>query len=114
MVNYIAQLQQLTDKIIVNIEEVTFEELEQFIAERNEIVTAMQSHLTSSDRKGFNPEDRESIQRILQHDSTIMARMTALREEAAQGLHKIKQGKTHKDTYDTVYSPESIYFDKKK
>lgn len=124
MVIHIAKLKQLTEEIITSIDEVTFEQLEHFVAQRDEIVTALQAIIESGQNSnGANSnhgnedvtiEHRETIRSILQHDAKIMKRMEELREEASKSLNKIKQGKTHRDTYDIVYSPESIYFDKKK
>lgn len=107
----IAQLKQITEEVTAKIDEVTFEELEQFVAERDKMITSLQAMSLQAEATA---EHRQTVQSILQQDTIIMARIQALKDEASQSIHKIAQGKSQRDVYESPYSMDAIYFDKKK
>lgn len=111
MIKLITKLNQITEQVLANIDETTFEQLEQFIAERDDLVKSLQATFNHSQ---VTTEMQQTIREILEHDKTIITRMEALRDEATQSMHKIAQGKSQKDVYDSPYTMDAIYFDKKK
>jgi len=62
----------------------------------------------------YSPAQKQAINRILEHDSTILAQMNALRLEAQDWLQKRNQAKVQRNAYESSYTPDSILMDRKK
>ncbi|WP_150270496.1 hypothetical protein [Paenibacillus tepidiphilus] len=107
----IGELEQLTIQIISNIEVVTQEELENFVAERQRIIDAIGTEVESSP---FNAAQKDKLARIMSHDSAIVARMNAYRLDALEGLQKRNQAKMQRSAYESAYTPDSILMDRRK
>lgn len=111
MDNLVLKLKHLTDKLVETLNKASYEEIEEFVQQREEIMTQLQTQKFTSSELDKN---RETMKQILQHDQIILARMTVLKEEASQSINKISSGKIQKNAYDKSYSIDGVYFDKKK
>ncbi|MFC5401744.1 hypothetical protein ACFPOF_03275 [Cohnella soli] len=61
------------------------------------------------------PDAEENLLRaIAEHDPVIVARMEALREEAADELQKIAVTRLQQQKYQQSFNAESFFFDEKK
>jgi hypothetical protein len=111
MDNLISQLEQLTNEIVDNLDQISFEELEQFVEQREAIIAEMQQQPASDFSE---PHYRTRIAALGQYDAIMLSVMERLKEEAQQGIAKIKNAQVRKDMYEAVYTPDSIFFDRRK
>ncbi|OAB41849.1 hypothetical protein [Paenibacillus antarcticus] len=105
----IDQLEQLTNTIIDRLDTVSFEEVEQFVEERQEFITMIEILLQSST---MSNHQKVRIQNLLQHDSSIVNRMQILMDEAREWLQQRNIAKAQRNVYDSAYSSESILMDR--
>lgn len=111
MENLIANLEQLTKGIVDNLDGATYEQLEDFVQRRGEIIAKLQSIPFS--QISTSPY-RVQIQSLLKYDSVIIAKMEEIRQEANEGLSKISIGRQQKVGYEAVGPYDSVFFDQKK
>nr|WP_150959397.1 flagellar protein FliT [Aneurinibacillus sp. XH2] len=111
MENLIENLEQLTKSIVDNLDSATYEQLEDFVQRRGEIIATLKTIPFS---KISTNSYREQIQSILKYDSIIVARMEELRQEANERLTKISIGRQQKVGYEAVGPYDSVFFDQKK
>jgi hypothetical protein len=111
MDSLILALQKLTSRLAANIVTVTTEDILNFIDKREKIINSLKA-------ADLSPEEREKyrgiVEEILQHDQMIVDKMAELRNEAQAAIHKFKSASVQKSAYDTAYSPDSVFFDKRK
>lgn len=107
----ILSLDRLTREIVERLEETTYEELELFVEDRQELVDSIAEQVelcpTTSAQK-------QEINRILEHDNVILDRMNALRLEAQDWLQKRNQAKVQRSAYEAAYTPDSFLMDRRK
>ncbi|AFH59233.1 flagellar protein FliT [Paenibacillus caseinilyticus] len=112
MREHIEALETLTAGMASRLPEAEYEELEQFVREREEIILSIRRGLHT------NPEAAslyaERVQQVLRQDEAIMECMEALRSEAAGQLQKVDTARTQRGAYDKAYTPDSLFFDKRK
>lgn len=107
----IQRLNELTLDITERLEAATYEELEAFVEDRQELVDsiAVQSAICRA-----TPAQKQEIHRILDQDNIILDRMNALRVEAQDWLQKRNQAKVQRNAYEAAYTPESFLMDRRK
>ncbi|WP_222850417.1 flagellar protein FliT [Paenibacillus tengchongensis] len=105
------ELEQLTEKITGSLMELTYEELESFVAERQKLVEAIGREVENVHPTAAH---KETLRRILEQDPAIVARMNGFRLEAQDWLHKRNQAKTQRSAYESAYTPDSILMDRRK
>jgi hypothetical protein len=109
MHNLLQSLQQITQEVLSNLEQIKFEHLETFVEHREQIIIQLQAAGQSLDDK-----EKKLIEDILQHDVVIMARMQQLKDEASYGINKIDRARVQSSAYYAEYTPDSIFFDRRK
>lgn len=107
----IASLMNLTLDQVSRIQSATYEELENFVEQRESLIQELQLQ-TWSDQQ-IN-QYREQVSQVLQYDPIIIGRMEMLKNEAIEGLEKASSARKQKSAYEVSYSAESMFFDKKK
>ncbi|WP_339318582.1 hypothetical protein [Paenibacillus sp. FSL R10-2734] len=107
----IESLKELTLGITDRLEETTYEELEAFVEDRQELVDSIaeQTAICKS-----SPAQKQEINRILEFDNVILDRMNALRLEAQDWLQKRNQAKVQRSAYEAAYTPDSFLMDRRK
>lgn len=107
----VQSLDVLTRNLTDRLYETTYEELEAFVEERQELVNKIGDLVVSC-----QPSDaqKREISRMLERDSEILARMNALRLEAQDWLQKRNQAKAQRSAYEAGYTPDSFLMDRKK
>lgn len=105
------KLYQLTQNLMERLYEAEFEELELFIDERQILVDDVIRQFSTTSASVM---EKAEIERILQHDPEIIARMNALRLEAQDFLQKRSQAKIQRSAYEAGYTPDSFLMDRKK
>ncbi|WP_313639234.1 flagellar protein FliT [Paenibacillus sp.] len=107
----ILSLDQLTRGIVDHLQEISYEELEFFVEDRQEIVDSIaeQAEICKS-----TPAQKQEINRILEYDNVILDRMNALRLEAQDWLQKRNQAKVQRSAYEAAYTPDSFLMDRRK
>lgn len=105
------RLDHLTRAMIHKLQESTYEELVNFVEERQKIVDSIaQQHADCP----ANAAQKQEISRLLEHDHELLDRMDTLRIEAQNFLHKRGQAKMQRSAYDMHYTPDSILMDRRK
>lgn len=107
----IRSLRELTSALLDRLPETSYEELELFVEQRQELIDSLQSELTRQPATGVQ---KDELRQILEHDGAIRARMNGLRLEAQDWLQKRNQAKRQRSAYEAGYSPDSILMDRKK
>lgn len=112
MDNLIQQLEALTKNVVIGLEDMNYEELVDFIEQREKQV----SQILSMSETVCKPTDsqKRQIQLIMTHDAVIQRRMQELKFEAEAGLQKINNSRLQHAVYERAYLAESLFFDKKK
>ncbi|MDQ1911300.1 flagellar protein FliT [Paenibacillus sp. GD4] len=106
----IGKLEQLTAHVLSRIDTIEWEELQQFIEVRGELIDQLKG------QSNFMPTEgqQERIQRILSCDEIILHRMRAYKAEAEKHLSKFSTAQKTMNAYNSIYTPESHFVDKKK
>lgn len=107
----INQLENLTKNTLSSLYNLDFEQLEAFIEERQVVVDQLLQHFSDTQA---SEREKEVIQRLVEQDSEILARMNTLRLEAQDWLHKRGQAKVQRNAYEAGYTPDSFLMDKRK
>jgi hypothetical protein len=107
----IQSLKELTSGITDRLDETTYEELELFVEDRQELVDSIaeQTEICKS-----TSAQKQEINRILEYDNVILDRMNALRLEAQDWLQKRNQAKVQRSAYEATYTPDSFLMDRRK
>ncbi|MBD0384160.1 flagellar protein FliT [Paenibacillus sedimenti] len=106
----IAKLEQLTADVLQQIDSIEWEALEQFVENRDELISELGQFSTSVPSEA----QRERIQKILTHDLTIIQRMVVYKSEAESQISKLSNAQKTKNAYNSYYSSESHFVDKRK
>ncbi|QSF44732.1 flagellar protein FliT [Paenibacillus tianjinensis] len=105
------ELEELTQTMVSRLMDAPYEELENFVNERQNLVDAIGKEVENCQ---MTSEQKEVLGRIMEHDSAIVARMNAHRLEARELLQKRNQAKAQRSAYEASYAPDSILMDRKK
>lgn len=117
MADWLNELEQLTFSVMENLKEMTDQELLHFVEERERILDALKRDDADSSKDkhaDFDGDTRRRIQQLLQYDGMIQARMQAMLSEYGLTFSKVQAAKKQKSAYDIEYTPDSLFFDKKK
>ncbi|GAB7055692.1 MULTISPECIES: flagellar protein FliT [Paenibacillus] len=107
----IQELEQLMGDWMQSLSNMTYEEISAYVDSREQIIERMKSHsLSPTERNKYTAR----VQRLLQHDALILAKMNELRDEGLQGTSKINRGRLQKTAYETEFVLDSVFFDRKK
>ncbi|QDH20841.1 hypothetical protein [Saccharibacillus brassicae] len=111
MDNWIAQLEELTHRAVNQVESMPYEEFEQFVEKRQIIIDQLESILMVT---AANPQQKQRLSQVLQHDAILLNRMNTLKEEAHSKIQQRGQAKAQRSAYESHYSPEAILMDRRK
>ncbi|WP_433944311.1 hypothetical protein [Paenibacillus sp. SN-8-1] len=111
MDNLISSLEELTESVVSRIEDMSSEELELFVNERQEIIDQI---VLLKEQTTYTPVQLERLNDILLKDSLILSRMSSLKKEASNWLQFRGQAKVRRNAYEAAYSPDSILMDRRK
>lgn len=107
----IRELDQLTQEMLDRLPDAVYEELEDFVEERQILVDSIAEKVAICPASAAQMRE---IERILGHDAALLARMNALRLEAQDFLQKRSQAKIQRSAYESAYTPDSFLMDRKK
>ena len=107
----IQELASITNEMIERIELVTYEELESFVEDRQQLVDRI---MEETKQHPLDSGQKEDVKEILSFDTTLLARMNMLRIEAQDWLHKRNQAKMQRNVYEAAYAPDSLLMDRRK
>ncbi|SDD40501.1 hypothetical protein SAMN05428987_4827 [Paenibacillus sp. CF095] len=110
MDDLIKELEQLTQDIMLQIDEVSSDELELFVDKRQNIIDSM----LKQDQREASMSQQARLKKIMDNDQTILMRMNSLKIEAKDWLIQRKQAKVQKNAYETSYAVDSIIVDTKR
>lgn len=110
MDNPIVTLKCATDKIMKGLNELSYEELEQFIEDREKLINMLPDFLKTH---SITVEDKNDLEYILSYDSALQDRMNHLKTEAANWLAQRSIAKSQRSAYDSKYSSDSVLMDKR-
>lgn len=106
------RLEKLSNDLLHHLQFITFEEISEFMEEREAIFEEFdQLEIQTSDKLKY----RDLINRIVGLDPIIIARMEQLKKEAERELNKVFSGRIQKNAYDGEYQMvDGVFFDQKK
>jgi hypothetical protein len=112
MDSLLMRLEMLSNDLLQHFQAVTFEELSDFMKEREAIFEEF-------DKLEVQPSDkikyRDIVNRIVGLDPIIIAKMEQLKKEAERELNKVSSGRMQKNAYDGDHqSTDGLFFDQKK
>ncbi|WP_245699803.1 hypothetical protein [Paenibacillus glacialis] len=102
----------MTESIINKLSVVTFEELSDFVDQRQLLIDQLKLLMESDEVLTSSNKDR--IQNITKQDTCISNRMMELKIEAQDWLQQRNQAKVQRSAYEAGYSQDSILMDRKK
>jgi len=109
----VAELAQLTEKMLERLPVAEAEEISAFVRERGVAIQAI-----VGEAEGAPSEQRRSLQThihsILQADGLLIARMEQLKAANDQALRKVHDGKQQRNAYQAAYIQDEGYFVDKK
>jgi hypothetical protein len=112
MDNLLRQLETLSTALLNDFQGITFEDLTDYMTEREDIFASLEQIKTDPNDK---IKYKDLINRILSFDPIIVAKMEQLKDEAKKELNKVSSGRIQKNAYDgQVQSTDGIFFDQKK
>lgn len=109
----IIELEELTQRGLLELDSMEYEQVIVFMEQRTLIVDELQGQIPSiRDRILY----RGRIQAILSHDQAFLLRMNELKQEATLQLTKLDKSRIQRNAYDmdSAYDVVSVLFDKKK
>lgn len=107
----ILQLEELTNNLMGRLDEATYEEMEQFIVERQKVINSIEISLQDST---VTQQQKERALLLLKYDSAIMSRIQTLMNEARDWLQQRNTAKVQRNMYSSSYTPDSILMDQRK
>ncbi|ANF98479.1 hypothetical protein AR543_22455 [Paenibacillus bovis] len=111
MDNPIAALTKVTEELSQNIFQLSYEEMESFVQQREALINSTNDYFMEHP---VTPEDKEQIEHILSYDEAIKSRMMELKNEAAKWLTQRNAAKSQRSAYEMNYSADSMLMDRKK
>ncbi|CAG7656154.1 flagellar protein FliT [Paenibacillus allorhizosphaerae] len=107
----ISRLEFLTGEIMERLSVAAMEDVEEFVLQRDALIEQIVSvRRTPEERASF----KDRVEVTLRWDDLIVGRMNKLKEEAQDGLKKMSLGKVQRGAYEIDYTPDSVFFDRKK
>jgi hypothetical protein len=111
MIEQLLRLEQLSDRIVSRLDQVTVEELVEFVEQRDRLISELK--LDAAD-EAAKAAARPIAERILRHDPVILEKLRALKDEAASAIGEISARRKQRQAYMAMYTPDGLYVDKKK
>jgi hypothetical protein len=111
MDSLLQELEQLTQTMVARLMDAHYEELENFVNERQNLVDAIGKEVGNCQ---MTSAQKAVLSRIMEHDPAIVARMNAHRLDARDLLQKRNQAKAQRSAYEVSYAPDSVLMDRKK
>lgn len=107
----IAELEDWTQLVIQNLNNIDYEELNRLVNQRQELVDRLNDALAAQIPAG---PQKKRILTVLQQDSKIVDQMQKLKDEAADWLRQRNHAKAQRNVYEIGYTPDSILMDRRK
>ncbi len=105
------ELERLSRDFAGRLEHAGAEDIAQFLDLREQTIERIKQIDGEAPR---SPGQWETIQRIASYDEAILNRMNQLKSEAEQGLSRVSKTRVQSKAYHMPYTPDGVYFDKKK
>ncbi|NHN33894.1 hypothetical protein [Paenibacillus agricola] len=99
-----------TNQMVERLESASYEDLADFIEERDQLLAEFQRVQEPSDLALY----RSSILGILEQDKLLCAKMMVFKVEAQKAIEKFQAAEKYKQVYDKEYTIDSVFFNKKK
>lgn len=109
----INELDTLTMRFVDRMDQATYEEVEEFVENREKLVLSIQQKWSAGENPDVEPY-KNKVARILSYDSAITAVIHRLKQEAELHLGKTAQAKMQRTAYEPHFTPDAYMFDQKK
>jgi hypothetical protein len=107
----IQELQQVTNAIVERLAVASFEELLEFVNQRELLIEQMNMSQWTDEMKALY---KRPINHILSYDPLIVQQMQRIKDGALQGIERLNSAKKQRNAYDAEYISDGVYFDRKK
>lgn len=111
----IQRILQLSSEFAEQPERYEFEEIEQYMKERNELFLQFRREFAQQAQEPTTTQ-RALVKQVLELDAVCIARMRQVHERLGEEVDKFQAGKKSREAYDTPYSygQDSHFFDSKR
>jgi hypothetical protein len=111
MHEHITELLQLTVNYAGRIDTLSYDELQNYLVKREQIVSfLLHSEITEDMKTAY----REQIREALSYDTLFLGKMEQLKNQASVELSRLALAKKQKSLYEVNQRPDGVYFDKRK
>lgn len=111
MDNCILELNKITQDIINRLENCSYEELNDFVEQRQIMIDQLEQHVR---KQSIGVIQQNQLRELLKADPVILERMQQLKSEAAKWLQQREQAKAQRSAYEAAYTPDSFLMDRRK
>jgi hypothetical protein len=111
MANRIYALEELTRDILEKLTRVNYEELADFVEQREKLTAELIESFRQSPPVA---EEQLKLRSLLAYDQQLCGRMDVLKLEASHWLLNRNQAKMQRSAYETGYTPDSFLMDRRK
>ncbi|MCM3786004.1 hypothetical protein M3231_23890 [Neobacillus mesonae] len=111
MKQLINELERLTSEFLIRINEVSYEEVENFVEGRQKFVDSI---LAEAVQDRMDAEDEQRLKVLLSKDEIIVNKMVELKQEAQDWLQQRNRIKAQRNAYENPYSADSLLLDRRK
>ncbi|MFC5988235.1 hypothetical protein [Marinicrinis lubricantis] len=111
MDEWIERLEALTSNVLNELDKMEAQDFEYYVNQRQSLIDEMKKiSIDSSQKEVYS----DRVKKLLSYDEQILNQMHLKLLEAKQGLNKLRTAKTQRNVYESNYSSESFFFDRKK
>jgi hypothetical protein len=91
----------------------TYEQLADYVEQREQLINQIQA-MSQADVPVLSQENKDRLANVLLQDKVLLAKMHQFKAEAKLGLIKMGTARIQKEAYDVGFTPDSVFFDKRK
>ncbi|MFB5759863.1 hypothetical protein [Paenibacillus medicaginis] len=102
------RLDELTAHLMQRLPQAGYEELAEFTEQRAQLVAQIELN-----KHDLNHEHKEIIRELAAHDQAILAKMNIFKNEAGQWLQRQEAIKEQKSAYNSSYTTDGMFFDRR-
>jgi DNA-binding ferritin-like protein len=108
MQSKLEQLYEITESLVSNLSETVPEDFERLVELREDALLDLEKLKTLTEM------DKQMLFIVDRHHAALVQRMTELRDNASEGLDKIRQSRIQKNRYDPDHASGSYFIDRRK
>lgn len=106
----LTQLEELTSEVLQRLSGMAMVDFEAFVHSRNLLIDQLRSDERNDEERA---RYKERVERILEQDAFILARMEQVKNEALQKLQTLNDSRKQRHAYEAGHGENSFFYDQK-